>query len=49
MERKRIIELLGDKAGYLLEHKCSTIDKSSIHLPSPNHIEEIWVNSNRSN
>ena len=49
MERKRIIELLGDKAAYLLEHSCRTVDKSSLHLPSPNHIEEVWVNSNRSN
>ena len=49
MERNRVIELLGDKATYLLEHRCSTVDKSSIHLPSPNHIEEVWVSSNRSN
>ncbi len=49
MDRKRNIELLGDKAAYLLEHRCSTVDKSSLHLPSPNHIEEVWVSSNRSN
>ena len=49
MEQKRIIELLGDKAANLLEHRCSTVDKSSLHLPSPNHIEEVWVSSNRSN
>jgi len=45
----KIAELLGDKAEYLLAHTCKTIDKSSIHLPSPNHIEEIWINSNRNN
>ena len=49
MEQKRIIKLLGDKAAYLLEHSCSTVHKSSLHLPSPNHIEEVWVSSNRSN
>lgn len=49
MESRRIIEVLGDKAPYLLNHTCNTIDKSSLHLPSPNHIEEIWVNSNRNN
>lgn len=45
----KIAELLGDKAEYLLVHICKTIDKSTIHLPSPNHIEEIWINSNRNN
>ncbi len=45
----KYVEILGDKAEYLLSHTCKTIEKSSVHLPSPNHIEEIWVNSNRSN
>ncbi len=45
----KIVELLGDKAEYLLSHTCKTIEKSTVHLPSPNHIEEIWVNSNRNN
>ncbi len=49
MESKKIIEVLGDKAPYLLNHTCTTIDKSTLHLPSPNHIEEVWINSNRSN
>lgn len=49
MESKRTIELLGDKAEYLLNHTCTTIEKKIIHLPSPNHVDEIWVNSNRSN
>lgn len=49
MASKKIIELLGDKADYLLDHKCKTIDKSTITLPSPNHVNDIWVNSNRSN
>src|SRR6185503_11572229 len=49
MASKRTNELLGDNAEYLLNHTCTTIDKNTIHLPSPNHVEEIWVNSNRSN
>lgn len=49
MESKKTIELLADKAAYLLNHACTTIDNSTLHLPSPNHIEEVWVNSNRSN
>ena len=46
---KRITDLLGDKAAYYLEHDCQTIPKDDIHLPSPDHIERIWVNSNRNN
>jgi len=49
MKNTRISEILGDKSEYLLNHTCTTIDKKTIHLPSPNHIEEIWVNSNRNN
>ncbi len=49
MENNKTIELLGDKADYLLSHTCTTIDKNTIHLPSPNHVSEIWMNSNRNN
>jgi class I fructose-bisphosphate aldolase len=49
MASKQIMELLGDKAEYLLGHTCKTIDKSSITLPSPNHVDEIWSMSNRNN
>jgi class I fructose-bisphosphate aldolase len=49
MAVKKIQELLGDKAAYLLEHSSKTIDKSMLTLPSPNHVEEIWVHSNRNN
>jgi hypothetical protein len=45
----KIAELLGDKADYLLSHKCNTVEKSSLHLPSPTHVDDIWINSNRSN
>lgn len=49
MANQKFVELLGDKAQYLLEHKCTTIDKNSIHLPAPSHVDDIWINSNRSN
>ncbi len=41
--------LLGDQAAYLLEHKCKTIDQSTLTLPSPSHVDDIWVYSNRNN
>ncbi|MDQ3843933.1 MAG: class I fructose-bisphosphate aldolase [Bacteroidota bacterium] len=46
---KSITDLLGEKAEYLLNHTCQTIPKEDLHLPSPDHIDEIWINSNRSN
>ncbi|MGN6165056.1 MAG: class I fructose-bisphosphate aldolase [Flavisolibacter sp.] len=45
----KIKELLGDKAEYLLNHTCKTIDKSTLHLPSPTHVDDSWINSNRNN
>ncbi len=49
MASKKILDLLGDKASFLLDHK-PVIDKSTISaFPSPNHVEEIWVNSDRNN
>jgi class I fructose-bisphosphate aldolase len=49
MAANKIQELLGDKAAYLLDHTSKTVEKSMLTLPSPNHVEEIWVNSNRNN
>jgi fructose-bisphosphate aldolase, class I len=49
MANQKTLELLGNKAEMLLSHQCKTIDKSTIHLPSPTHVDDIWVNSNRNN
>ena len=49
MANQIIVDLLGDKASYLLDHQCKTIDKKSITLPSPNYVDDIWINSNRNN
>ncbi len=49
MAGQKIINLLGSQAAYLLEHQCTTIDKSTIHLPSPDHVTHTWINSNRNN
>lgn len=47
MASKKIQELLADKAEFYLDHTCTTIDKSAIHVPSANHVDEIWATSNR--
>ena len=49
MASTNISSFLGDKAEYLLNHTCTTIDKKDLHLPSPDHIEKTWINSNRNN
>lgn len=49
MASKKIMDILGDKADYLLQHDCKTIDKSTLTHPSPDHVDEIWINSNRDN
>lgn len=42
-----IEELLGKDAEYLLGHESKTISKDSLHLPGPNHVDDIWTNSDR--
>lgn len=41
-------EILGAQASHLLDHTCSTIDISRLHTPSPNFIDEVFAQSNRS-
>jgi len=48
MTYNEIIEVLGDKAKYLLEHKSNTIDKKLLHLPGPDFLDRVVSNSNRS-
>lgn len=47
MASKKIQELLADKAAFYLDHKCTTIDKSSIHVPSASQVDDVWATSNR--
>lgn len=43
----RIEALLGDKAGYLLEHKCKTISKDQLHAPGPDFVDRVVTSSDR--
>ena len=47
MSTNKIIEILGDRSDFLLNHTCKTIDKSLLHIPSPNIIDKIWMSSDR--
>src|ERR1043165_3833932 len=44
---KKISELLGEKADYLLNHQSKTILKDQLHLPGPDFVERIWIQSDR--
>ena len=48
MASKKITDILGDKAENLLNHKCK-IDKSTLTLPSPSYMDDIFVQSDRNN
>lgn len=48
MANHQIHNLLGDQASFLLDHKCKTIDKSLLHLPTKDSVDNIWIPSNRS-
>ena len=47
MANQKILDLLGDKARFYLEHECKTIDRKTLHAPSRNHVDDIWQQSNR--
>jgi len=41
-------EILGAEAANLLDHTCTTINKSSLHAASPNFIDNVFAQTNRS-
>jgi len=46
---KELIDLLGDKAQFLLEHECKTVSKDLLHLPGPDFVDRVWSLSDRNN
>jgi class I fructose-bisphosphate aldolase len=44
-----IAELLGDKAEYLLGFNTPKISKERLHLPGPDWVDRIFINSDRNN
>lgn len=44
-----IADQLGSNAKDLLDHKCTTIPKESLTLPSANYVDDIFINSDRNN
>lgn len=48
MSKLNIPQILGADADRLLNHACKTISKEQIHLPNPNLVDQVFVQSNRS-
>ncbi len=48
MTTSRLEELLGDDADALLNHQSTTFDKANLHLPGPDFIDRVFVESDRS-
>jgi class I fructose-bisphosphate aldolase len=46
MSYNKVLELLGDQADDLLNHKCK-VSKDQLHLPGPDFIERVFYHSNR--
>ena len=43
----QIEQILGPEAQALLEHRCQTIPKESLHLPGPDFVERLHLTSDR--
>ncbi|MDO8368011.1 MAG: hypothetical protein Q7T20_14510 [Saprospiraceae bacterium] len=48
MAYQTIVNHLGAEADYLLKHECKTISKSALQLPSPDFVDRVFAQSNRS-
>ena len=44
---RNIADLLGKDAEFLLKHQSKTVSKDQLHLPGPDFVDRIFVNSNR--
>ncbi len=44
----QIVALLGQETDYLLNHRSRTIPRQMLHLPGPDVIDRLWIQSDRS-
>ncbi len=42
-----IKELLGNQSSYYLDYQSKTLSKDQLHLPGPDFIDRVWINSDR--
>ncbi len=43
----RIVELLGEDAGTILDYACKGIPREQVHAPGPDHLERVFGDSDR--
>ncbi len=43
----RVADILGEEAGYLLDHRSNTISKDLLHLPGPDFVDRVFMGSDR--
>lgn len=44
---EKIEQLLGEEANSLLQHTCKTFDKETLHRPSSDFVDKVFLESNR--
>ncbi|SDT94148.1 class I fructose-bisphosphate aldolase [Desulfobacula phenolica] len=44
---EKIITLLGEDAGFLMDHTCTGIKKDSLHLPGPDFVDRVMTSTDR--
>jgi len=44
-----IVQILGDQADFLLNHKCETVSKDMLTLPGPDFIDRVFMDTDRNN
>ncbi|WMJ73016.1 class I fructose-bisphosphate aldolase [Cytophagaceae bacterium ABcell3] len=44
---EKVEDILRDEAPYLLEHICTTVPKEKLHVPGPDFIDRVFLNSSR--
>lgn len=47
MNATKILDLLGDRQEYYLGYTCKAIPKTSLYLPCPRIVDEVWTQSDR--
>ena len=43
----KLLELLGNEADSLMNHRCQTIAREQLHLPGPDFVDRIFLQSDR--
>ena len=49
LKNSSILDITGDDAQNLTEHQCKTIPKENLHLPGPDFVDRIFIQSDRNN